>query len=552
MWQVIIGALGGMGLFFVGLKLTGEGVKKISGRRFRDLFLKWTRRTPQAAAVGVAAGFVFQSTSGLSLLLASLIGAGITTVGGALPVMLGANAGCSLLVLVAVLDIKLLILALLGFSGFIIAFERPLRLTDLAGIVFGVALLLFGLETVRASAAPLAQSAWFKAFVSRQGLPLPVYFGIGTVASLLLQTSAGVSILAITLATAGILDANDALAIIYGSLFGSSLLTRFYAIQLTGAQKRLNMGQVYFNFIGLAVFLPLFILENYAGVPLVQALAAWVFPGVPQQLTAINISFDCFTALGLLSCVPAYERFLARRYPDGDQDQDALALARALSDVSPETALLLLNREQDRLTRNLPAYTARLREALERNTAARVHDLHQTVESLSSRLDEGLVDMVARGQADANANAVALLQGSQATLRSVSETLRQIVAGLSERNPSPDMRHLAGLFLEALDTQLGAMGEAFSCQDEDRWDLVQRMVGDKRPIMERIRGRYLNESGTLTADEKWRLLRVTGLFERCVWLLSRLGEQQRRFLAEMGEAAAAMTCARGPDAASPA
>ena len=33
----------------------------------------------------------------------------------------------------------------------------------------------------------------------------------------------------------------------------------------------LVMAQVYFNFIGLAVFLPVFILENYANVPLLQA-----------------------------------------------------------------------------------------------------------------------------------------------------------------------------------------------------------------------------------------------------------------------------------------
>lgn len=48
MWQVIAGVLGGMGLFFIGLRLTDESVKKIAGRRFRDLFLKWTRLPPAA------------------------------------------------------------------------------------------------------------------------------------------------------------------------------------------------------------------------------------------------------------------------------------------------------------------------------------------------------------------------------------------------------------------------------------------------------------------------------------------------------------------------
>lgn len=530
MWQVIAGFLGGMGLFFAGLKLTGDGVKKIAGRRFRDLFLKWTRRPLQGVAVGAAAGFLFQSTSGLSLLLASLIGAGITTVRNALPVLLGSNAGVSFLVLVAVVDIRIPILVLLGFSGLVIAFEKPWRLVDLAGIAFGVGLILFGLGIVRESTAPLAQAAWFKAFLASQGLALPWYGCIGAVACLLLQTSAGVAILAVTLAASGVFDSNDALAVIYGSLFGSSLLSRFYALPLTGAQKRLAMGQVYFNYIGLAVFVPIFIVENYAHVPLLQAAMARLLPSVPEQLTAIGIVFDCATALLLLVLVGHYDHLLTWLHPDAPGASRSLAHIREVSEMSPETALFLLNREQEQLVRLLPVYTDRLRQNLGKNACVNVRDLHQRLLDRCAQLDDCLLDLVTRGQAEANANAVALLQGNQAVLRSISEGTRLIVEALSGNSPSATMVRLASIFLEALETLLTEVGHVFPQTDAAAWDLFLALVADKSPVMDRVRKRYLTEESDLSPEEKGQVLRVTGLFERCVWLLSRLGEQQRHFL----------------------
>ena len=120
--------------------------------------------------------------------------------------MLGANAGVAFLVILAVVDIRIAVLFLLGLSGLIISFGKPAKYVHVAGILFGVGLLLFGLGIVRVGVAPLAEADWFRQFLISQGLPLPVYFLIGAVACLLLQSSAGVSILAITLAASGIME----------------------------------------------------------------------------------------------------------------------------------------------------------------------------------------------------------------------------------------------------------------------------------------------------------------------------------------------------------
>lgn len=546
MWSVLSGFLGGMGLFFMGLRLTGEGVKRIAGRRFRNLFLKCTKRPTAAALLGLISGIVFQSTSGISLILASLIGAGVTTVKNALPVLIGANAGVACLVLVAVVDIKVLVLCLVGLSGLVISFERPTKFLHVAYVAFGVGLLLLGLQTVRTGAAPLAEAEWFRSFLTGQELALPWYFLIGTVAGFVLQTATGVTILTITLACAGIFDGNDSLAIIFGSLLGTSLLNLLYATRFTGARKRLVMGQVFFNLVGLILFMPLFILESKAGIPLLEAAAAHFFPTIGQQLTAIRLTFDTTTAVLLFLACPLYNRWLEKICPDSADSLDSLAYVKELSDVSPETALLLIDKEQGRIMHHLPAYTASLRHVLEspKAIAPHVRELHGSIVTLSKTLDECLLDMVTREQALPNANAVALLQDNQSVLRALSDTLRHLVEELGAPGQSEAMNRLRGVFLEVLDALLLHVGEAFSCMDEEDWETLLHLLSDKGPAMDRLRVRYLNENEALSPPEQWRLMRVTGLYERCTWLLHRLTEQQRRFLNELGEDAAALAWAK--------
>ncbi len=553
MWHVIAAFLGGMGLFFVGLRLTSEGVKKIAGRRFRDLFLHCTRSRVAAALLGVASGFVFQSTSGISLILASLIGAGVTTAAAALPVLIGANAGVSCLVLVAVIDINVLILLLLGLSGLVVAFDRPVRLIQVAAIAFGVGLLLFGLQTVRTGAAPLADTAWFRGVLGGAPLALPWYFLIGAAAGLVLQTSAGVTILAITMASSGLLTAESALAVILGSLMGTSALNGLYAARFTGARKRLVLGQALFNLVGLALFLPLFLLETQAGLPLLLAGAKHLLPRIDQQLTAIRLSFDTSTALLLLCVTPLYNRLLERLCPDADGGLDSLAYVKELTGVSPETAALLIDKEQVRIVRHLPEFTKRLRLVLEseKPSCPNVKPLADAIADLVKKLDDCLLDMVAKPLAEHTVAVLAALQDNQALLRAIGDALRQFVEELAAPCQSQAMRRLRFVFLEALEAILLQCGAVFTCAAAEEWDTLARLLSDKSPAMERLREHYLSETHDLPPADRWQVMRVTGLYERCLWLLAGLAAQQRRFLAETGGKAAVLTCAASSPAPLP-
>ena len=64
--------------------------------------------------------------------------------------------------------------------------------------------------------------------------------------------------------------------------------------------------------------------------------------------------------------------------------------------------------------------------------------------------------------------------------------------------------------------------------------------------MERLRARYVSETTALPPTEHWQLMRITGLYERGLWLLRHLGRQQRKFLTEIKVSPAAQACADLP------
>ena len=122
--SIILGTLiAGLGLFFTGLQLVSANLMQLTSRRFRLLVSKWADNGWLVGLWGAVSGAITQSMSALTFIVVSLISSGMMSVRNALPILLWANSGVSILVILAVLRIELLILFLLGVSGLCFAFE---------------------------------------------------------------------------------------------------------------------------------------------------------------------------------------------------------------------------------------------------------------------------------------------------------------------------------------------------------------------------------------------------------------------------------------------
>lgn len=518
--------LAGIGLFFTGLKLVTENLKQMTSRRFRAVVARWTERRPLAALWGFVLGSVTQSGSGVAFIVISLLSSGLITVSRALPILCWANVGLSTLVLIAVIDFSVLKLYLLGLAGISFALDEPRRYRYAVGSLFGIALLLYGLQIMSSGAEPLAGYDWFRNLVASTGSSYPFALAVGFVLTLVAQSSTAVSVVAIQMAAAGLLSAEQTVLIIYGCNMGESAIAYFLSSSLKGTQKQLAMFQVLFDSLGGLLFVSLFLVEVYLGVPLVLALVGWLASRLELQLALIYLVYNLTMATLFSLVLTPYQRLLERRWPPAREED--LAKVEYLQDhalADPETAIDLVVKEQQRLVSRFPDFMDYARD--EAAPAIDFDTAHQAFAAVAAEIDEFLTGLVNKDTRPETSARLLNVVNRQTLIDGVETNLGSLIATVQAADYSQELQALVGNFIEGLDAILLSARDAFETLDPDDVDLLVDITGDRGQLMERLRATYLSSEGALDLRDKSALFYITTLFERTVWLLNRLAHLLR-------------------------
>jgi phosphate:Na+ symporter len=116
--------IAGLGLFFIGIKTLTTNLGELTGRRFRRFLDRSTRRPLLVLFGGGLLGATMQTGSAITFILVGMVSAGMITVERSLPIRLGAAVGTSAMVFIATMDVKILILFLVGIAGISLAQVR--------------------------------------------------------------------------------------------------------------------------------------------------------------------------------------------------------------------------------------------------------------------------------------------------------------------------------------------------------------------------------------------------------------------------------------------
>ena len=229
----------GLGLFFLGIQLIGMSLRQLAGESFRTLVQRTTHSPLQASLVGLLFGGLMQSATAVTFILVGLASSGLITTAAALPIIAWCNVGLTALAFVTTLDIHPLVAWLVGGSGIAWGVLKRAQPHAGAGVLLGMGLILFGLETMSHGVAPLATMPWFQQMLAI-GLGHPVLsFVTGIAAAALLQSNTGASMLVITLAGSGLFRLPEAALLIYGTNLGAIPLRAILAFGLRGRSLRL-------------------------------------------------------------------------------------------------------------------------------------------------------------------------------------------------------------------------------------------------------------------------------------------------------------------------
>lgn len=313
-WGVAIAVLGGLAIFIYGMRMMSDGLALIASNRLRSLLHFLTRNRFVAVLMGtVVTGFI-QSSSACTVMVIGFVNAGLMRLEQAIGVIMGANIGTTVTAQLLSFNIGAIALPAIALGVFITLVAKRKGILFGAQILIGFGLLFMGMQMMSAPMKELSGSAtildFFKGFscapVDGGVIPLAGFLkavAIGTLLTLVIQSSSAAVGILLTLSGAGLIDVYTAFGILLGDNIGTTVTAVLAAIGSNKTAKRSACAHVSFNVFGTFVMVALLYVP-WNGHPAFMQLVADFTPGdsfagenLPRYLanahTLFNVACTC-------------------------------------------------------------------------------------------------------------------------------------------------------------------------------------------------------------------------------------------------------------------
>lgn len=256
--KLVFGLIGGLGLFLFGMKIMSEGLQKVAGDRMRKILAALTNNRVVGTLVGIAVTAIIQSSSATTVMVVGFVNAGLMSLVQSIGVVLGANIGTTITAQLIAFKITKFALPAIGLGTGFKLFSRNKKYAYFGEILLGFGLLFFGLEIMTEAFKPLRASAEFRDLFAIVGDNHLLGVLIGTVLTMLVQSSSATMGITIALASSGVLTFDASVALILGENIGTTITANLAAIGTNLAARRTALAHFLFNFIGVCYMLVFF------------------------------------------------------------------------------------------------------------------------------------------------------------------------------------------------------------------------------------------------------------------------------------------------------
>ena len=270
----IISLFGGLALFLFGMNTMSSGLEKTAGGKLEKILKKMTDRPIKALILGIGITATIQSSSAVTVMLVGLVNSGIMSLTRSIGVIMGSNIGTTItawIISMAGIESDNFFVSLLKPTNFspIVAFigillimtAKKNRSKDIGSICLGFAILMFGMDMMSDSMAPLSDMPEFAEIMIKFNNPI-LGILVGLVLTAIIQSSSATVGILQALSLTGVLSYSMAIPIIMGQNIGTCVTALISSIGVSKNAKRVTAIHVYFNLIGTAVLLSGFYFGN--------------------------------------------------------------------------------------------------------------------------------------------------------------------------------------------------------------------------------------------------------------------------------------------------
>ncbi len=353
----------GVAIFLIGMLALEEGFKAFTGGVLEKVLRRSTDRLWKSLSFGIVSTTLMQSSSLVSVLTISFLSAGLLGLAEGIGIIFGANIGTTTGAwLVAGFGLKVNIAAyampMLVF-GVVLQFQSSRSLKGLGYILTGMGFLFLGIHYMKEGFEAFRGSFDLSAYAVEGLLGLLLFTLIGTLATVVMQSSHATLVLIITALGAGQISYENALALAIGANIGTTITAIIGAMGANAAGRRLAGAHLIFN-LTTGLIAIVFMAQFVQAVEWTSLHAGIAEDNYTLKLAVFHTLFNLVGVAVMLPLIDRLVRLLGRLIPETQQAEPRItrpveSVPQYINEavlIYPDAALMAINQETRHLYDN--------------------------------------------------------------------------------------------------------------------------------------------------------------------------------------------------------
>jgi len=376
---LVFGLLGGLGIFLMGMELSGDGLKKAAGDRMRGILSALTSKRVLALIIGVVATAVLQSSSATTVMLVGFVSATIMNLTQAIGVTIGAKIGTTITAQLIAFNLSEYSLMLVALGFLLRVASKKKSLKQAGSIILGFGLIFFGLGVMGSSMRPLRSVPEFSEMLVSLGERPLMGILVAVAFTAIVQSSAATIGLAIALCASGLLSLEAALPLAWGAHVGTCATALLSSLGTGREGKQVAVSHLIISVLGVVIAFP-FLGYFVDGARWVTALMGST--SVARELANGHMLFTVATGILLLPFIRQVEWLTLKIIPPAKVEP--LFGPKYLVDTALEVPVLAL----DLAHREILRMAGIVRGMMEASMEGLAHPDEEAIEKISAQDDK--------------------------------------------------------------------------------------------------------------------------------------------------------------------
>jgi len=512
-FKIIYSVLGGLGIFFYGMKSMSEALQSVAGDVIKNVINTLTKNRVYALLIGIIVTTLVQSSSVTTVMVVGFVNAGLMQLTQAIGIIFGANIGTTITGWIISIKVGKYGLLLIGLGIFPMLFAKRNNWRQIGKVLFGIGMVFFGLDIMSSAFKPLRSMPEFLDAISYfSGQHYGAYIAsifVGCLLTIVIQSSSAMLGITMALATTGVIPFHTAAALVLGENIGTTITALLASVGGNVNAIRASRAHAVFNLLGVAVIFAVF--------PYYVELIDWIVPGNPADVNAngefthiaVHIAtghtiFNVASALIFLPFLNTLASLVTRITPDrGTKEQHHLVMLGDPKAVIPATALVQAKAETDKMKDIVDRmyrlveeiYIGKLSSSDRKIKVAKIKDYEQITDNIQKEITVFLIrvqEMPLNSDQSVFAQSLTRIADE---LESVADYLESL-ATYSERNKLEDVLYNGALedftrFFGEVKTYFEDVTSQFVKDEVNDMSVISRRSGQLRTEANDIRDRHL-------------------------------------------------------------